>query len=337
MSGWTINGNTATTTGNNVMLCNTAFRSDKRLMRSKLIFSNDSIVLVGGCISTSTPDSSFVIDVPSKKLKIHQRGYFYDLTKIRKEIDIPFDIVVGREYFVEVNRIYKTNSIRLSDSITGETIYLEDNWSDTTYTLGSGNIRPKYFFKLQSGSNVSVVDGIEISLADSPFIVFGGDSNTESNGRVTGYDWAENLLINTFNSDGTIVAQSGINTAELILSLQNEVLEIKPRYFVCMIGTNGGGTQVQYDQIVSLCNDNNIELILCHIPCSNRDYLTPNGYIENTGVQTVRHDIATALNNNPLDGANPALFNVDLVHMNQEGHDAMAKRFLLDMYNLRYD
>lgn len=331
---WTLTENTATTTSATTLICNRPYRSDKRQIRTTINFTNDCIILIGGCINENAAESSFVVDVVNKKLQIQQRGVFYDTTKVRKEINIPFNLVADRDYIVDISRDWKTNTIKLSDYVTGQSIELSDDYSETTYLSGSGNIRPLFFVRKQTGTSVTVKGGVEIYLPDNPFMVIGGDSNTESNGRVPGLTWAETVLLNTYSGDGTIVAQSGISITDMLTTMQLEVIPMKPEYFICMIGTNGAPTQAQYNQIISLCNDAGITLILSHIPASNRDFITPNTYIENTGVPTVRQDLATSKNNNPADGVNSALFNTDSIHPNQAGHDAMARRFLVDTIKL---
>ncbi len=309
--------------------------SNKIQHRWTVQLKSDSVVKFGGYVGASYIESTCVLDCVNKKLIINKAGdnSSAPITP-RASATIPFSIVDGREYYVTLFRNNRKNSIKLTDTVTGQSIVVTDDWSKVGYTVGSGNMRSQPFVTLASGTSVTVKK-YENYLPFGVDVVFGGDSNTESDIDVNGayqVNWADNLLTEVFNENGVKFAEFGIAFAAWFGCI-GEVLAMKPKYFVVNIGTNSATTQAQYQQIVDVCATNNIELILCHNPRDDgsRTYLAQNNLnIDAVNVQTVKFDVATSLNFDLAQPYNSALYK-DGVHFNTAGYRVLSDRVLSDV------
>lgn len=341
-TGWTLSGGIA--------VCNEVSETTKLYAKQKYISNKiehrwtlqlkaNSVIKLGGFVGATYIETTCVIDCVNKKLIINRAGdNSAAATTPRASVTIPFNIVDDREYYVVLHRNNRKNSIKLVDSVTAQSVTATDDWSSVGYTIGSGNMRSYPYITLSAGTSITVKK-YENYLPFGVDVVFGGDSNTESSQDVSGVyqvNWADNLMTSVFKENGIKFAEFGIGFSGWWACI-NEVIAMKPKYFIVNIGTNGATSQANYQQIVDMCAANNIELILCHNPRDDgsRTYLTQNNLnIDATGVRTVKFDIATSINNDLAQAYNSAYYK-DAVHLNTVGYKALSDRFLAEIPMLK--
>lgn len=288
--------------------------------------------------SNITKSSYFEANLSTGKINIYAAfsGGSSLPTTILQSVDYSF--VTGRNYIVEIslNKYEFQNKIKITDSLSAESIEVIDEsgnagWQHDTYAMAciSGSFPTIKSFKVASPYKTNL------------HCIIGGDSNTSADGNgvteLNGY--AQKVAREIGLDECAILGRSGGNIDGILRSLISQVLYLKPKFFMLMIGTNAGNTEAKLQQVADFCQNNGIILLLNKIPMrSNQDVTARNVQIQNirnaNGLSGVDVDTATALNFNPADGIDPSKFFVETdgtrLHLNELGATATFKRTLID-------
>lgn len=336
LNAWTVAGGIASvTTLNSMLQLKKRYVSDRRIFRAIIMFKADSVINIGACkyLGDTSPETSFVFDIPGGVLKIHQQT----TTNVIASTPITIPLVVDTEYLVEIERDRHISRVRIFDPKTGaknETSF--DYGSGTNFGSGAGNHSSHYFIRLTAGSGLSVKSiGI---YGQKAVYVFGGDSITDVNGRCA-ENWAE-ITGRTLGGNYGIVGKTEAQISHLIESLSNEIVFMEPKFLIVMIGTNNAPSTPAsaYQPIIDFCTANKILLALNRIVASgDGGFITKNATIESLNQMGAHFDRATSLNGDPAQGGDPAKYNEPTIigHPNQLGNTDMAARTLVDLPILR--
>ncbi len=136
--------------------------------------------------------------------------------------------------------------------------------------------------------------------------------------------------------------RSGAGPNEALSLINSETPILKPKYVLVTIGTNGGITATQIDNIINAIVSCGSIPIINHIPSIQASTLTlqqTNDLIDEKiaayegEIYCVRMDNAVSVNHDPSQGRNDACFN-DALHPNDLGHLNMFKQVIIDMPEL---
>ena len=169
-----------------------------------------------------------------------------------------------------------------------------------------------------------------------------GDSyvNFRNSNRWTYYlkqnGWLKNILLNGFGGEGTPNAMT---------SLQNALKVSKPKKIVWALGMNDGSDSENspsttwkngIDTLIQICNDNNIELIMCTIPTvptiNNEE---KNAFIRSSGYRYI--DFALAVGADSSGNWYSGMLSSDNVHPDVAGAKALFTRAIADVPELTYE
>lgn len=136
-----------------------------------------------------------------------------------------------------------------------------------------------------------------------------------------------------------MIGYGGISTKEMI-PIFRRVLDIyKPKYIVWCLGMNDTSDGTTYptdwkngiDEVLSVCNHNNIVPILATIPCvPSIDHTKKNAYIKNSGWRYIDFAKAVGAENAGSSWYN-GMLSEDNVHPTALGAQALASRFMVDV------
>jgi len=255
---------------------------------------------------------------------------------------IGFPIIGNREYECELQRFIGTND---GHSRMGITLSIQDTVTKrksavtSWYVAGSpttaGCMWGAPGVRLEAGSIIlkRFCYGTEFR---NPKIAVLGDSIVEGNSIADNRDqrWAT-LLIKESGAPGVISGHGGANSSELLTRLPTDLIHIKPRYAVCLIGSNDTVYETWLANImtfVEACRSIKAIPILVTIPpnANKQTFVNQaNAWILSSG----HHYIDAALvltNNNDRRTWNPAFVLPDHVHPSMAGHAAIAARAHVD-------
>lgn len=142
--------------------------------------------------------------------------------------------------------------------------------------------------------------------------------------------------------DGSIVAQSGMQSNSVLNAINNEIKFMKPKYLSVMIGTNGGSTEDVLKQFIEFCNSNNIIPIINKIPVTEgreptdvRSSVYVNNLVQGLwnkySIKGSAMDVVTSSGGNPSKGYDSSCFVSDKIHTNQKGNNQMFEQFMKDV------
>jgi len=335
LNSWTVAGGVASTTAvNSKLVLNKRYVSSKKFYRISMSFKSDTVANVGTILQSGSAamETSMIIDVPNSLIKLCRMA----TSVVIAQTALPTAIISDVEYLIELESFNTAVAIRLINQKTGAvTEAAFDYVTGSNYANGGGNLSPYLAIQLLSGSGLSV-RSVTIFGLSKPELVAMGDSNTDENGRPSGNTWAR-LVIDNLGGDGCIVAKSGATIENLIESITNEVIPMAPVRAIVMIGTNNASPSLaQYQNIYSLLTNAGIETYFSHVICkSPNDHVAKNALIDAvTPNQVLQADVATALNNDPAQGYDPAKY-IDLIHINQTGHNDLAQMVYVNLPVLR--
>lgn len=328
------------------------YHSDRRFMRVRVKLGSDSFFRIpcsyGTGINSGEGASCFGVDMSNKKLIIYAStnpldtqysAVGYDLNNELDTTEIPTKMIGNREYIVELHKFGTTSTLILLDTLTGQKVSVShDGW-------GCGRQNELYGFYAVRGT-MPIFQKFEVYSFDNPDIVFVGDSITEG---VYVYDRTQRYaeLFRTTNPDKCVVisARGGDTIDGILKKFDTEYNIYKPKLMSVLIGENGGNTPEKLQQLIDKCSAINCDIIIHRRSCTNRlsaeDLITSNNQIADTGKNGARFDIATALNNDPSQGANPELLGEGDVptacHPNIQGQREMYNRLLIDTPEMYYN
>ena len=327
---------------------NKRFISDQRKAQFTVKVPNKNGIIRVGALQLANVDGTISystcceVNFTENKLKIYRGGGSNGITilNLLKEINITQDLENNSDFILELSRNRKITILRLINPFKQYVDEIIFDGNDTTFSAGAGNHRPFYFIytNIQNTefSRLTIFGAYDVDLAHI------GDSLSESNGRAdtgssAGTNWIEQVM-EEIDWNGSIVAQSGMDAEDAITALNNEIRYMKPKALSVMIGTNGGITDGQINQIKQFADDNNIPYIQHHIPMTEgREPSAGNSaqyiaeQLDRLEIIGARMDVATALNGNVEEGYNSDYFVGDKIHTNRLGNDSMKRQFFIDV------
>lgn len=335
--GWTLNNGKYVSSGtgmNNNLFLPLIWNVDKRKARIKFTPSSNSDFRVHLLSNNSTKkgdgSSLFSVNFSENKIKIFKAATDYGDPNIAtdgvlensvlKEVAFAFNHVVGREYLIDLE-IYETlHTITLYDTVTGEYKSLSfDGWA-------GGAQQQSYSFYVYSGGVVSIND-FEILGVDNINVLFVGDSITAGVMVVDKSKRWWKLLQPKIKGVTAVSARGGHQQIDVINKFQNEILKLKPKKIVFLIGINSGGDQAQYTTLLNLCLNNNIRPIFCYQLAYNFTNSVNVNMLSVIPEQYLgyRFDLATSVNHDGVTCKTDLFY--DGLHPIESGCAEMAKRF----------
>lgn len=312
------------------------YESKRIIYRFEAVLYSTTILNVHFCREEQTGrfpnESMFSIDCSTRTLKMYELNGRYISNVVKVSSEISFGITNGRTYIVECEKKITTYSLKLIDSVTGESsiVVNSGNWD-------AGTMQNMLCFTW-GGGTAPVISKVTIYEPEEVRVLFIGDSITEGVGVTDKSKSFPSLIINDI-VDGMVSAAASDTIYEVIHRRESEILKNKPTHIFCTIGTNlYYVTDMQtikpyIDTLVNFCETNGINLILNHIPMFNgHDTFVEqyNQLIDTYNLDCVKMDVATALNNNPSDGINSSLF-ADGTHPNELGCQKIYERAKIDV------
>ena len=253
--------------------------------------------------------------------------------------NIPFDIVNDREYIIRYYKLNNISRLELIDTVTSESIYVQD-----ATTLGQFD---KYKFGVSSGSIGAIYQISIISiLKDHPFMGFYGDSITEGNSvgstSKTPYyhDRFANLIGEKLGKPYFVSGRSGGGIAGVLERMKTEIPTLRPNYVFVTVGTNGGNTEANLNQMIAYCESFGTKVILNLIPLFDGSTAGKNIIIQNVvnsrNLMSVKTNVATSVNGDGVTKDNSKFANESgvFIHPNESGNLAIYKRALIDIENV---
>lgn len=265
--------------------------------------------------------------------------------------DIPIDTMMGTDHFVKINDYEKYVGKKIRCVIKRQRL----NGAGITaklIDLTTGNEMaallkvPGYLFErpvsfattTMTLHNISV--NTEMSRSNTCFMVIYGDSITEGAGAATAAQAYPYLIASNFGESMCMVSgrSSGI-LQNVIARISSEATQLRPKYVFVTIGTNGGNTKVLLRKMINSILALGAKPIVNHIPmlANGQSVIHINTMIDEViaeyasgEIGCCKYDVATAINHDPRQGQNAALFISDLVHPNDDGHKAMYLRTKMD-------
>ena len=253
--------------------------------------------------------------------------------------NIPFDIVNDRQYIIRYYKLNNISRLELIDTVTCESVYVEDG-----ITFGQFD---KYKFGVTSGS-IGVISQISIMsiMKDKPFMGFYGDSITEGNSvgstsKIPYYrDRFANLIGEKLEKPYFVSGRSGGGIAGVLERMKTEIPTLRPNYVFVTIGTNGGNTEVNLNQMIDYCESFGTKVILNLIPLYDGSTDGKNTIIQNVvnsrNLMSVKTNVATSVNGDGVTKDNSKFANEGgvFIHPNEDGNLAIYKRALIDIENV---
>jgi hypothetical protein len=304
------------------------FKGYRRCMEWRVLLGNNAIINVGtnnqaSSVAITDRQTKITIDTENGTMANYGSGSSAIWTESFGSIDSSQIYIIRLTQHDLIQRVELINENTL-EVVASHTDYA--HWCRTVV----GKLLGRPFIQLTSGT--LTVKSYTHYLMNNPEIVFIGDSITECGYRCKSY--AAMAIEKDFNDNGCIVAQGGATDDSLAISKESELRFMKPKYLSILSGTNGGITAAQIENWKTFCESNGIVYLRHFVPVSKvpstYPWATKNEVISNSGVLGAHFDFATALNNNPNNGANTSLFGDD-VHPNADGQVAMYKRFKNDI------
>jgi hypothetical protein len=348
-TGWTFAANKFTSSAQGVdnrLEFGRSYWSDKRASRMGIIFNGADTDLrfhtkYGGTgLGAGVGASMFGINLATAKLTMYKanvaNAQFTPIgvtTTPHVEVAIPFVIVPGRLYYVDMEKNNVTQTITLRDTVTGLAV------SASVVGEAAGRQNERYGLFVNAGASASLTYFKVVSTVKDVKIVLSLDSITEGKGA-TNPDNRYASVIRNAVPKSVICARGGATVADFITQYTNEISFLKPAIIMLMGGANGGVTQAQIDTIKALSVKDKFILYWNRCPClrTTDEHIAINALLDANALRGIKMDVATALQNYPLvDGthpaprANPVLYDApDLVHQNDLGYIEINRRISID-------
>lgn len=247
------------------------------------------------------------------------------------ELITEFTLVTARKYRIEMIKINKKISIRVTDTVTADTQLFE--WTvDDQYGYGYG--APTVY----SGAGLIDVKKVEWYFDNTiPTSIIVGDSITEGSGATTHLSGYAGKLYATkvgmFYGDGGVTAVAGLHEFYEATKL------FMPKYAIFCLGANNAQSDTERDRYIAdmrsfwaACRRYGIIPIVCTVtPNNNAAYQTRINAMNAAIAADVISDALEIIDfNAALGGAWSAPNFLDDVHPNQTGNDLLYARALAD-------
>ncbi|GLK86697.1 SGNH/GDSL hydrolase family protein [Ancylobacter defluvii] len=255
-----------------------------------------------------------------------------------KSVAIPFTLVAGRDYVVDLEKLGGVNIARFTDTITGKVVTLSGEQDDAD---GAGRQWGKPGLAFLSGNVFVRLVEFYAGVQQKPFGLLFGDSNGEGFGGVPDwrYGWAHQVEALRGRGDMLNVCRSGDTSGGMLDRMPVDLDIFNPQFVVLGQGTNDTNTATwQANTAAAIAKvlargATPILQTLAPRTGSTAKNTTINGWIRSRYFGDYPYvDVARALSLGGDDGAwNPAFNNGDGVHANVPGLERWAEQYAIDV------
>jgi hypothetical protein len=301
--------------------------------------NNTALALLTVGKEESTLKTIVSVNAGNNSLNIYDIYSGSSLPSIRATKTIPFSIVAGRQYIVEMYRKGRANGIRITDFLTGQSDYLEVYPTQAVHGSDAevyvGGLQYDVFGVCHLSGTTPTIKHISCGYfgKKNPLLWIGGDSIT--------YGYGTNALSLTYahligkmtGGDYVVSPRGGGKIGGILEKIQTECSIIKPKFIMVTIGTNQAASEAQLQQLITdIKAIGSIPIINC-IPCrTNGEQMTANNRILTLGEYCCRFDLATAIDPTASTlKADLSLYVDGGVHPNTTGFKRMADRVRIDL------
>ena len=284
--------------------------------------------------------SLFTVDGQNNKMIIHEQ--FADMGQIPSErVATPFNFIVGREYDLTLIKEKRKNIMMVTDMVTGESKSIE---TDCTAVIGDllnefagGRQNGRFGVWSRQGSGNYINNLYITTRLKEPLLYITGDSICEGDRCEIGYRYSDRVEDSLGKDNVAISGMSGTKITGVMNRLKSELSYIKPKYCMVTIGTNGGNTRENIQELIDYIESIGVTPILNHVSqTSGSQANNINAMIDEfSDYVGCKFDRATSLNNDINQYYNSSLYG-DGVHPNKQGHEKMFDRFKTDVPYLIY-
>lgn len=305
----------------------------------------------GGILGTAyrngaeyTVNSYVIINVSNKKIQIKDNPLI--ACPILNNTDV---------FIVSIRKMYNHIIVTIEDTYTGErfeTIEIENGRGGSgepaiygpVKDVGMQNGCPIFYTSTSSFE----ISQIIITCAKCDVLAY-GDSITEPEAY-----WPESLFNKSWtqlvrakmNNRFLTSGRSGTQIGAIMERIVNELPFIKPKYCMITIGSNTGNTLENLTELIQYIKSQNVEPILNHIPCYDKNGDTSSFRAVNTMIDTVREnenvrganfDYATSVNHDGQNVDTSTMWYDDTgtahhyLHPNVKGSAVMFYQLLMDV------
>lgn len=343
-SGWTFNENGAIPSIQGIsgkLFVKKQINIETKIQRClATLYSDTNIVLYSEGKEENTLKTAVSVNISNNTINIYEIFSGSALPSIRSTKDISFSITSGRKYIIEMYRLARANGIRIIDTLTGKSDFLEVYPTQTVHGSDKevyvGGLQYDQFGVFWNGGNAPIIHELSCGYygVKNPLLYIVGDSITYGYGTNEASLTYAHLIGSLTGGDYVVSPRGGGKIAGVIEKIQTECSVIKPKYIMVTIGTNQTPTIVQLQQLIdAIITIGSIPIINC-IPCrTNGEQTTTNNNILSMNVYCCRFDIATAIDPTATTlKADPSLY-VDGggVHPNISGFKRMSDRVRIDL------
>ena len=342
LSNVTISGNGFKFINNDHIVLNREYSVEQRKTNIKFTLAQDGILSFFYKVyeGYDLGGSLFTVDAQSNKMMIHEQ--FANMEQIPSErVATTFNFVVGREYDLTLIKDKRKNIMVVTDMMTGESKSLE---TDCTAVIGDllnefagGRQNGKFGVWSRQGSGNYINNLYITTRLKEPLLYVTGDSICEGDRCEIGYRYADRIENSLGKDNVAISGMSGTKITGVLNRLKSELPFIKPKYCMVTIGTNGGNTRENIQELIDYIESIGVTPILNHVSqTSGSQANSINEMIDEfSDYVGCKFDRATSLNNDINQYYNSSLYG-DGVHPNNQGHEKMFDRFKTDVPYLIY-
>ncbi|MDR1516979.1 MAG: SGNH/GDSL hydrolase family protein [Dysgonamonadaceae bacterium] len=316
----------------------------ERMVRYKVRFSADTKAE----FLSDLGDFSACIDVPNKKISIR--------TTPISEVSVDF-LRGGHDYRIEIYHIYQQAKVRIIDEQSGESAEVSAI-NDGTGGCGKGALQTgfsvgmqwdNYCFKLTEGASLLVKQITVFALKNKIKVLIYGDSITQPEGYFPSKDfpksWTQQIIAK-LNGNAMSSGRGGGTINTLLGYIKNELPFIEAEYVMVTIGTNGGNTEANLNELIDYIRSQGAIPILNNIPSNESStQIEVNEVIEKVrrkhGINGCKFDVATSLNRDGQEVDKDMMWFEDYStttgwhdffhHPNVKGSQKMFERTLIDV------
>ncbi|MGV3762205.1 SGNH/GDSL hydrolase family protein [Parapedobacter sp.] len=312
----------------------------RRLIRYHVRFSADAEM----AFSSNEGDFVAHVDMAGKRISIATTPTLY------RQVDF---LDASHEYLIEIHRDYQTSGIRIIDLFTGQSAELFATM-DGQGGVGQGQERSGFYVGLQhdyycfglvKGTDAWVKRLIVESKASDLTLLIYGDSITEPEGYFPTADfprsWTQ-LIIDRVEGKAVSSGRGGTTIHQLLDRIKNELPYVKAKYVMVTIGTNGGNTEGNLNELVEYIKQQGAIPILNNIPANESNtHIEANALIEKVrqkyGINGCKFDLATSVNQDGKEVDRTTMYFEDYDwgkiyhHPNVKGSRLMFLRTLVDV------
>jgi acylphosphatase len=341
LGSYTADGLRITAKGNTVQL-NKFYALAERMVQYRVVFASDTRAI----FRSSQGDFNAYVDVPNQEISI--------ATNPVTKKTVAF-LQRDREYIVEVYHIYQQAKLRIVDILTGEEAEISAT-HDGQGGVGQGALQEgfsvgmqydHYCFGLASGTSILVKQIAVYALKGNVKLLIYGDSVTQPEGYFPTADfhlsWTQRI-IGRLNGNAASSGRGGGTIATVLEYIKNELPFIHAQYVMVTIGTNGGNTESNLDELVNYIQAQGSIPILNNIPSNeSATQIAANALIDRVrrkyNLKGCRFDLATSLAGDGKEVDQSTMYWENYTngwgniyhHPNEKGGQKMYDRTLVDI------